>query len=159
LDYEIYTSYVERLTSGSVSASFNRDGNRIPGVIPNFGDVRVIYDQPSGPLQGVGGYVEAVGRDGFYLDNANLLKAPGYLLMNLDLHYDPPAGQGALSRMRFYIDVQNLLDQTYVGTASNITDSLNASGAQNGAAALANSTGSIYAGTPRSVFGGVRVKF
>ncbi len=159
LDDQIYTSYAERLTSGSASAVFNRDGNRIPGVMPNFGDVRLIYDQPTGLLQGVGGYVEAMARDGYELDNANLLKAPGYVLLNGQLHYDPPAGRGVISRMRFYLDVQNLLDQTYIGTASNITDTLTSGGVQNGAAVLSNTTGSIYAGTPRSVFGGVRVKF
>jgi len=128
-------------------------------VMPNFGDVRLIYDQPTGLLQGVGGYVEAMARDGYELDNANLLKAPGYVLLNGQLHYDPPAGRGVISRMRFYLDVQNLLDQTYIGTASNITDTLTSGGVQNGAAVLSNTTGSIYAGTPRSVFGGVRVKF
>ena len=158
-DDQIYTTYAEQLSSSAVTQTFNRDGNRIPGVVPNFGDVRVIYDQPSGRLEGLGGFLEAVGRDGYDLDNANLLKAPGYVLLNGELHYDPPAGLGALSRVRFYVDVQNLLDQTYIGTASNITDSLAASGAQNGASVLANATGSIYAGTPRSVFGGVRVKF
>ena len=158
-DDQIYTSYLERLTSGQVSAAFNRDGNDIPGVVPNFGDVRIIYDQPTGMLQGAGGFLEAVGRDGYFLDNANLLKTPGYLLLNAELHYDPPPGRGQLSRLRLYLDVQNLLDQTYIGTASNITDSLNAAGAQNGASVLLNSTGSIYAGTPRTVFGGVRVKF
>jgi iron complex outermembrane receptor protein len=159
LDDQIYTDYTEQLASSTVTQSFNRDGDRIPGVTPNFGDVRVIYDQPTGGLEGVGGYVEAVGRDGYFLDNANLLKAPGYVLLNAELHYDPPMGPGALSRLRFYVDVQNLLDQTYVGTASNVTDSLAASGAQNGASVLANATGAIYAGTPLSVFGGVRVKF
>ena len=126
---------------------------------PNFGDARAIYDQPNGRLEGLGGFVEAVARDAYNLDNANLLKAPGYVLLNGELHYDPPPRMGVLSRTRFYVEVQNLLNQTYIGAASNLTDSLGASGAQNGAAALANVTGSIYAGTPRSVFGGVRVKF
>ena len=159
LDNQIYTTYSEQLSSSTLTVTFNRNGDRIPGVAPNFGDVRMIYDQPTGRLEGLGGYVEAVGRDGYFLDNANLLKAPGYLLLNAELHYDPPVGLGMLSRLGFYMDVQNFLDQTYIGTASNITDSLAASGAQNGASVLSNSTGSIYAGTPRSVFGGMRVKF
>jgi iron complex outermembrane receptor protein len=158
-DNQIYASYAEQLTSGAVTATFDRDGNHIPGVTPDFGEVRLIYDQPSGVLQGVGGFIEGVGRAAYYLDNANLIKAPGYMLLNAELHYDPPSGPGVLSRMRFYVEVQNLLDQTYVGTASNITDSLNANGTEASAATLSNTTGSIYAGTPRSVFGGVRVKF
>jgi iron complex outermembrane receptor protein len=77
-DNQIYARYAERLTSGAVSATFDRQGNNIPGVVPHFGDVRLIYDQPSGALRGLGGYVEAVGRAAYDLDNANLLKASGY---------------------------------------------------------------------------------
>jgi iron complex outermembrane receptor protein len=93
------------------------------------------------------------------LDNANLISAPGYVIMNAGLHWDPPAELGSISRVRFYVEVQNLLNQRYVGSANNISDTLAATGAQNGAGVLANATGSIYAGPPRSVFGGVRVKF
>ena len=65
-----------------------------------------------------------------------------------------------ISRAHFFLSLQNLLDRRYVGSAGNITDSLNTlTGAQNGAAARSNATGSIYAGAPRSVVGGLRVKF
>jgi iron complex outermembrane receptor protein len=159
-DDQIYTTYVEQLTSGAVTSTFNRSGNHIPGVTPSVGTIRLIYDQPDGALRGAGGFIEATGRDAYQLDNANLIQASGYLLLNLDVHYDPPAELGLISRARFYIDVQNLLDQRYIASASNITDSLNtATKAENPAGVLANSTGSIYAGQPISVFGGVRVKF
>ena len=108
----------------------------------------------------MGGFIEGVGSEAYALDNANLLKAPGYVVLNADLHYAPSIRLGLVSRMRFYVDVQNLLDQRYVASASNITDTLNpTTGAPNGAGVLANATGSIYAGAPRSVFGGVRVAF
>ena len=159
-DDQRYTGYVEQITSGTVTAAFDRSGAKIPGVTPSFGTVRLIYDQPAGLFRGLGGFVEGTGRDAYPLDNANFARAPGYVLLNADLHYDPPSEFGLISRVRFYIDVQNLLDQRYIASANNITDTLNpATGSQNGASVLANSTGSIYAGTPRSVFGGVRVKF
>lgn len=163
-DDQRYTRYAERLTTGTASAVFDRSGGRIPGVAPSFGTVRLIYDVPQdasgGALRGLGGFVEGTGSDAYGLDNAGLLSAPGYVVVNADLHYDPPAEFGIVSRVRFYVDVQNLLDQRYVASASNITDTLSAAtGAQNGAEALAAATGSIYAGAPRSVFGGVRVKF
>ena len=159
-DNQIYTTYVEQLTSGAVTSTFNRSGNRIPGVTPNVATIRFIYDQPNGPLQGVGGFIETTGQDADKLDNANLISAPGYVLMNLDVHYDPPPALGLISRARFYVDIQNLLNQRYVASASNITDSLNtATRAENPATVLANATGSVYAGQPLSVFGGVKVKF
>ena len=158
-DNQIYTNYSEQLTSGALTASFNRSGNRIPGVQPNFLNARLQYDQPSGRLQGLGAYIEANWRDNYFLDNANFLTAPGYTLLNLSTHYDPPEGHGFSSRLRFYFDIQNLANRTYVDTAGNITNTLNALGQQNGASVLVNSGGSIYAGTPRASYGGVRVRF
>jgi len=160
LDNQIYTNYTERLTSGSQSATFDRDGNHIPGVIPNFLDARLLYDQPTGRFHGLGGFLETNFRDEYDLDNANLLQAPGYTLLNLNFHYEPPASRGLLRRMGLYFEVANLANRTYVGSAGNITDSLNATtGMENGPDVLANSTGSIYAGMPRASYGGVRMSF
>lgn len=158
-DNQIYTDYSEQITTGSLSSSFSRNGYRIPGVQPHFLNARVIYDQAHGKLRGFGGYLESNWRDKYQLDNANLLSATGATLLNLSTHYDPPAGHGAISRLRFFFDIQNLANKTYIASAGNITDSLNSVGQQNGAAVLATATGSIYAGTPRASYGGVRVRF
>jgi iron complex outermembrane receptor protein len=158
-DNQVYTDYAEQLTSGSVTNSFSRNNNRIPGVQPHYLNGRIIYDQPTGKFRGLGAYLETSWRDKYVLDNANFLNAPGYTLLNLSTHYDPPSGHGALSRLRFYFDIQNLADRTYIASASNITNTLNTTGQQNGASVLATSTGSIYAGTPRASYGGVRMRF
>lgn len=158
-DNQIYTDYTEQLTTGSVSNSFLRNGNRIPGVQPHFVNVRAAYDQAQGWLRGFGGYLEANWRDKYAIDNANFLSSPGYTLLNLSTHYDPPAGRGALSRLRFFFDIQNLANKTYVASAGNLTNTLNAAGQQNGSSVLAQATGSIYAGTPRASYGGIRVRF
>jgi iron complex outermembrane receptor protein len=159
-DDQIYTNYAEQLSSGALTSRFDRSGAHIPGVAPSFGTVRLIYDEPEGAFMGVGGYLEATGRDAYPLDNANLIAAPGYVVVNLNLHYDPPARLGHISRTRFYIDVQNLLNQRYIASASNITDGLTGpGGSQSPASVLAGATGSIYAGQPVTLFGGVRVKF
>ncbi|WP_293968086.1 TonB-dependent receptor [Sphingomonas sp.] len=159
-NHQSYTNYVERLTSGAVSAQFDRDGNHIPGVIPTFVNGRAGYDQPDGPLAGLGGFAELSYRSSYFIDNGNLLKIPDITLVNLNLHYDPPKGLGVWSRMSFFASVQNVFDKTYVGSASIISDSLNvATGQQNPATTLMNTTGSIYAGFPRSVFAGVKTRF
>jgi len=158
-DNQIYTSYAEQLTSGTITRSFNRNGNLIPGVQPNFLNGRIIYDQPAGRLRGVGGYLEANYRDNFKLDNANLLDASGYTLLNLNLYYNPPPSRGKISHLRIYFAIENLANKTYVTSAGNITNSLDANGQQNPATVLATSTGSIYAGSPRASYGGVHWSF
>lgn len=158
-DNQVYTGYTEVLSSRTASSAFNRSGNAIPGVIPNFLDARVLYDQPDGAAKGLGGFVEVVVRDNFYLDNANLLRAPGYQLVNLEMHYDPGWTVGPMKAVRAFFEVENLFNRTYVGTASNITDTLASAGRENGAAVLANSTGSIFAGAPRTFYGGFRMHF
>ena len=159
-DRQLYTNYAETITSGSKTASFNRDGLMIPGIVPNFLNGRIVYDHATGSLRGLGGFVEAAWRDNYQIDNANLLAASGYTLWNLSTHYDPPAGHRTLSRLRFYVDVQNLTNRVFVGSANNLTDSLNTTtGTENPASVLAAASGSIYAGAPRSTFGGVRVRF
>jgi iron complex outermembrane receptor protein len=143
-----------------VSATFDRAGNRIPGVIPTFVNVRLGYDQPGGAVAGLGGFVELTHRDRYAIDNGNLLSVAGYTLANLNLHYDPPRGEGVWSRLRLFASVQNLFDTTYVGSASVIANSLNAAtGQQNPEAVLRTATGSIYAGVPRTVYAGVKARF
>ncbi|WP_293903632.1 TonB-dependent receptor [Phenylobacterium sp.] len=155
-----YRTYVERLSAGAFSTAFDRSGNSIPGVVPNYLNARVSYARSGGPFEGLGGYIEWNIKDDTELDNANLLRAPGYSIVNLGAHYDPPEGLGAISRLSFFVTVQNIADKTYIGSASNIADSLSAvTGAQSGASVLETATGSIYSGTPRTVIAGVRAKF
>jgi iron complex outermembrane receptor protein len=157
---QYYTDFTERLTSGSVSLVFGRKGNAIAGVIPTFVNGRAGYDQPSGKLRGLGGFVELTYRDKYFIDNGNLLAVPAYTLFNLNMHYDPLKSDGWWSRFSFYASVQNLFDKTYVGSASIVANSLNATaGQQNPASVLSDITGSIYAGVPRTAYVGMRARF
>ena len=157
---QIYTRYTEQLSAGTSTARFFRNGKKIPGVEPHNLLVRLSYDVPGGPWAGIGGFIETFWRDSFFLDNANLVKAPGYAIVNLNLHYDPGIRLAYLQGMTLFLQVQNLFDKTYVASANNVSDSINAtSGLQNGPSVLASAGGSIYAGAPRSVIGGIKVKF
>ena len=170
-DPQVYITYSETLSAGSgssaVSTTFNRAGNRIPGVIPNNLSSRLIYDKTSSHSGSFGTYLESNYRSAFWLDNANLLAAPSATVLNFDVHYDPAAGHGLWSRTHFYFDLQNLANRRFVGSASNITDTLanvGGIGVENPAfgssTALAQTgTGAIYAGAPRLSIGGFRVKF
>jgi iron complex outermembrane receptor protein len=157
---QFYRQYNEQLSAGSKTATFDRSGNRIPGIEPDNVLARLSYDQPDGPLAGVGGFVEGYWRDSFFIDNANLVRAPGYAVVNLNLHYDPNITFSYAKKVMFFFEVQNLFNKTYVASANNVSDSLNAtSGLQNGASSVAAATGSIYAGAPRTLIGGVKITF
>ncbi|RZN04638.1 TonB-dependent receptor [Bradyrhizobium genosp. SA-3] len=155
---EVYTEYVENITNGAVF-SFNRAGNKIPGISPNELTARVGYDEFAGPLVGLGGFVEVQWKDSFYMDNANLLKAPGYELVNVNVHYNTDLVSDTFRSLNLFLEVRNVFDRTYVASANNIANTVTAAGFQNPASVLGNTTGSIYAGSPRTFVAGMKVAF
>ena len=127
---------------------------------PNELTARLGYDELSGPLKGLGGYVELQWLDTFYMDNADLLKAPGYELVNLNLHYKTELASDYLKTLSVFFEVRNLINRTYVASANNIADTVTAAGLQNPASVLATTqTGSIYAGSPRAFIAGMKIAF
>lgn len=155
---EVYTEYVENITNGAVF-SFNRAGNKIPGISPNELTARIGYDAFAGPLAGLGGFVEVQWKDSFYLDNANLLKAPGYELVNLNVHYKTDLVSDTFRSLNLFLEVRNVFDRTYVASANNIANTVTGAGLQNPGSTLANTTGSVYAGSPRLFVAGMKVAF
>jgi iron complex outermembrane recepter protein len=153
---EVYTNYFESING----FTFNRDGNKIPGISPNELTARLGYDQLHGPLTGLGGFVEVVWKDSFYMDNADLLKAPGYELVNVNLHYKTDLTADYFRQLTLFFEVRNLFNTTYVASANNIADTVTAAGIQNSGSVLASTqTGSIYAGSPRAFIAGMKVAF
>ena len=155
---EVYTEYTENIVNGA-TFSFNRAGNKIPGISPNELTARLGYEQMWGPLAGLGAFVEVQWKDSFYMDNANLLKAPGYELVNLNVHYNTDLKSDYFKSLSMYVEVRNVFDRTYVASANNIGNSVTAGGIQNPASVLANTTGSIYAGSPRAFIAGMKLAF
>ncbi|MFE1599951.1 TonB-dependent receptor family protein [Methylobacterium sp. ID0610] len=159
-DDQVYTDYVEQLSAGSRTARFDRAGNRIPGVPAHQLLARIGYDQPTGPWKGLGAFVEVVGQDGFVLDNANLLRAPGYAIVNANVHYAGDLAGGFARRFSLYVEMRNVFDRRFIASAQTLADTIGAAtGLQNGASILAGTTGSVFAGTPRAVVAGMRLTF
>jgi iron complex outermembrane recepter protein len=157
---QYYVDFTEQLIAGPFTRQFDRGGNKIPGVSPNQLFARLGYDQPVGPWKGVGAFVEYFWLDTFYMENANLLKAPGYGLVNVNLHYDTEVTGDYVRNAIFFLEVKNVLDTSYVASANNITDSISATtGLQNPGAVLAATGGSIYAGAPRTYVAGMKLAF
>ena len=88
------------------------------------------------------------------MENANLLTAPGYELVNVNIHYNKDFSSGPIRSLMTYFEIKNIFDETYVASANNITDRVGYD-----SAGLAGISGSIYAGNPRTYYGGMKVKF
>lgn len=156
---EVYTEYVENIAKGTVF-SFNRAGNKIPGISPNELTARIGYDEFAGPLAGLGGFVELQWKDSFYMDNANLLKAPGYELVNVNVHYKTDLLSDTFRSLNLFLEVRNVFDRTHIASANNITNTVSTAGVPDPASTLASSApGSIYAGSPRLFVAGMKVAF
>nr|WP_244478383.1 TonB-dependent receptor [Methylobacterium sp. Leaf113] len=159
-DNQIYTRFSESVSTGAFAARLNRAGKFIPGVPQHQVLARVGYEQVGGLFNGVGAFLETVVQDGVFIDNGNQLRVPGYALLNANLHYATDLAGGYAKRLSLYLEVRNLLDRTYVASAQNLASSLNrVTGLESGADVLSATTGSIFAGAPRNVVGGMKRSF
>ena len=159
LNDQIYTDYVETLKNGATVVPFDRAGNKIPGVAPHEITARLGYDEQSGVLKGFGAFVEYQWRDAFFMENANLLKASDSEVVNVNVHYNRDLNNGLFRSAGAYFEIRNIFDETYIGAANNIGNTITAAGVQNPASVLANTSGTIYSGAPRTFYGGVKFKF
>ena len=115
---------------------------------------------PSGPLAGPAAFVETVVQGDFHCDNGTLLRACGYAVVNANVRTATALTGGYVKRLSLYVEVRNLFDTTGVASAQNPVNGISgATGLQNGAAMLVTATGSVIAGAPRNIVGGMRLAF
>ena len=58
------------------------------------------------------------------MDNANLLKAPGYELVNINLHYKTDLTSDYFRQLTAFFEVRNVFDTTYIASANNIANTV-----------------------------------
>jgi iron complex outermembrane receptor protein len=156
---QIITNMMEGLPSGGTpSVYLNRSGKKIPNVPPHTLTTRVGYDVPYGDLKGLGAFVEYVLKSSYTLDASNLSSSPGYGLVNLNVHYQRDIENFYLRSVELYLSVNNLFDRRYMAATFIMPNTLTA-GVETPAAILANTAGGVYAGQPRAVIGGVKLRF
>ena len=121
---------------------------------------RIGYDQAGGPARRARRLRRDRGAGRLLHRQRQPAAAPGYAVLNANIHYATELTGGYAKRLSLYLEVRNLLDTTYVASAQNLDDTLSrTTGLQNGAAVLAGTAGSIFAGAPRNVVGGLKLSF
>ncbi|WP_363352121.1 TonB-dependent receptor domain-containing protein [Methylocystis echinoides] len=159
---QFFTNYWDNL--GAVRGQFvyyNRAGAKIPNVAPHTLTSRVGYDQPSGDFKGLGAYVEYIFKAGYSIDNANLTSLPGYGLVNLNLHYNRDIVDSYIRNVELYLNLENVFNRTYIAGSLVMSNTLIAGTVvQTPGLLLATAQGAgIVAGQPRSLVGGIKLKF
>ncbi|MDD5559246.1 TonB-dependent receptor [Candidatus Methylomirabilis sp.] len=152
----IYTEFTENICSSTTCKSFDRSGNKIPGVERHILNARLAYDTShySEWWRGVGGWIEVNWLDDFYVNNSNTLKTLPYQLVNLNLHYDREVTIPFVRSLSAFFEIQNLFDATYIASANVVADALSDTPAN-----LATSKQAFFAGQPRSYFAGLKLRF
>ncbi|MDJ0449809.1 TonB-dependent receptor [Methylocystis sp. JR02] len=162
---QVFTNYIEQRNSGGgapYSANtyyLNRAGYKVPNVPAHQLTTRLTYDQPNGDFKGLGAFIEYIYQYSYYIDNGNQLTIPSYGLLNLNAHYKRELSDSFLKEFTAFVQVNNVLNQNWVAGATNLTNTLLYGFQAPGSYLAQNATGSIYAGAPISVQGGVKVKF
>ena len=135
-----YTDYTDTILVGGIGTNVNRDNNKVPAVEPHVLNFRTAYDD----LSGLGGWVEVSWIDDYYVNNANTLKAQAATVVNVNLHYAQDVEWGWVRLFKAYVQVDNLLDQTYMGSGAIVSDST-----------VDASKQAFLLAPPLSVFGGI----
>ncbi|MGE4340271.1 MAG: TonB-dependent receptor, partial [Pigmentiphaga sp.] len=92
---------------GRILESEGFDGKVLPGIPIHYGRLALRYLHPDGWYGGPDWELAS----GWYVDQANTLRAPGYGLLHLTGGYASRDGRG-----RVFVSVRNLMDKTYVAS-------------------------------------------
>lgn len=112
--------------------------NMLPSIPEHLARLDLIYRHPSGYYGGPNFEFAS----GWYVDQANTLKAPGYGIINFTIGYEAPGG-----RYRVFIDARNLADKYYATSTNYIVD------------ARVQPSDVFYPGQTRAVFAGLQLNW
>mgnify|MGYP000456971315 CR=1 FL=1 len=137
-----FINFTDTIQVNGVGTNVNQDGSTVPAVEPNVLNLRTAYDHSSG----LGGWVEVSWLDDYFVNNANTLKAQSATVVNINAHYHKDVKWGWVRFIKTFVQVDNLFDQTYMGSGAIVSDST----------ADANKQAFLLA-PPLSVFGGITI--
>jgi iron complex outermembrane receptor protein len=140
-----YVSFIDQFVVGGVLTQVNQSGHSVPAVERNVLNTKALYQHPSG----WGGWFELSWIDSFFINNANTLGSPAYILCNLNIHDRYELKNNKYVRyVKSFFQISNLFDKTYVASAVPIADSTPDPSKQ-----------AFFAGYGRAFYGGVTLGF
>ena len=96
-----------------------RDGKQVPNVPRDVLNFKEEYRHPSG----WGGWFETSYWNSYFLNNGNTIGAPAYWLLNANVNKYVEIKNPYIRFAKFYVELDNLLDKTYVASGNVVADS------------------------------------
>ena len=116
-----YVNFTDQFSSLGVITQINQSGHDVPAVEKNVLNSKVTYDHAA---SGFGAWMEGSWVDSFFVNNANTLQSPAYLLFNMNLNYNYVVKNSRWFKfVKGYVELDNIFDTDYVGTATVAADS------------------------------------
>lgn len=111
-----YTEYVvDSVHYGVPGATADFSGHKIVGVPDVVYDIGLQYARPTGVPLSV--RVGVQGMSGYFADDANIVRVPGYGIVNATVGFDRPLAISGAIGVRGFVTVNNLFDRAYIGSA------------------------------------------
>lgn len=139
-----YINFQDQFVVGGVTTKVTQDGKQVPAVEKNVLNAKVAYDHPSG----LGAWGELSWIDSFFVNNANTLATPAYILVNFNIHHVYPLKHHWIRFIKTYAELDNAFDKIYVASAVPVADNTPDAFKQ-----------AFFAGYGRSFYAGVTLGF
>lgn len=116
-----YINFTDQFAVGGVGpvTQVVQDGKKVPNVARDVLNFKEEYDHPSG----WGGWFETSYWNSYFLNNSNTVGAPAYWLLNANIHKTFEFKNRYVRFAKFYAELDNILDKTYVASGNVIADS------------------------------------
>lgn len=135
-----YVNFTDQFAVGGTVTQVVRDGKQVPNVPRDVLNFKEEYYHPSG----WGAWFETSYWNSYFLNNGNTIGAPSYWLLNANVNKYVEIKNPYIRFAKFYVELDNLLDKTYVASGNVVADSV----------ADAQKT-LFFAGYGRAIYGGV----
>jgi len=115
-----YVNFTDRFAvAGGPVTQVVRDGKQVPNVPRDVLNFKEEYRHPSG----WGGWFETSYWNSYFLNNGNTIGAPAYWLLNANVNKYVEIKNPYIRFAKFYVELDNLLDKTYVASGNVVADS------------------------------------
>lgn len=138
-----YINFTDRYLVNGVATDVKQDGKDVPNVPSDVLNMKSMYDDAKNDW---GAWVESNYYNSYFLNNGNTVGIPSYWILNINLHKTFTFNNDWVRFAKFFFEVNNIANKTYVASGQVVSDSTPDADKQ-----------LFFAGYGRTFYGGVTI--